>query len=189
MEPFFGDIRIFAYPVNAQGVPSQGNLTGWLPCDGRSLPVAQNQALYSLIGFNYGGSGANFNIPDLRGRIPIGAGTGPTGNLYQLAHSGGTETVTLTSTQVPTHTHQFNMSQAAGTSPALADNHVLGTVVSAKSGTSPVPLYANYSPSSSVALNPNSIEAAGGNQSHANMQPYLALGFFIATTGIYPTRS
>lgn len=166
-DPFIGQIM----PVGFNFVPK-----GFAACDGQLLPVAQNQALFSLLGTTYGGNGTTtFALPDLRGRTPLGfAANEP------LGVAAGTEAVTLISTQLPTHVHQA----AASTSPGAArspENNAFG-------GSGAENLYAATS-GAQVPLNPATIAPTGGNQPHENMQPYNVLNFCIALYGIYPSRS
>ena len=169
-QPFLAEIRIFT-----------GNFAprGWLFCHGQLVSIAQNTALFSLVGTTYGGNGqTTFGIPDLRGRTPIGAGNGPALSPRVLGEMSGVETVTLNSTQIPQHTHALNASASAPTTNTPSGN-VLPT------GSSRI--YAQGSPS--AQLSPSSIGLAGGSQAHENMQPYLAINYIIATQGIYPSRN
>lgn len=173
MDPFVGEIRIF---------PLDWAPYGWHLCDGSLLPVSQNAALYSLIGTYYGGTpGQNFKLPDLRGRAAVHFG-----NTVQVGTAGGTETVTLTANQVPPHTHPVNAVNANAKNSGAKAHHIASAITP---GTAPQPV-SLYSTDASklVPLNPSTIGTAGGGASHANMQPYLVLGYFIATTGVYPPR-
>jgi microcystin-dependent protein len=169
-DQFVAEIRIFG-----------GNFapTGWAFCDGQILPISQNTALFSLLGTTYGGDGrSTFALPDLRGRSPLHQGQGPGLTSRPLGESAGVETVVLTQSQIPVHTHTLaGGGAAASTNPS---GNVFGTPASAKiygSATSMVPM-------SSAAIGP-----AGQNQAHDNRQPYLALSFIIALQGIFPPRS
>jgi microcystin-dependent protein len=163
-DPYVGEIRIFA-----------GNFApyGWMFCEGQVLPISGNEALYNLIGTTYGGNGqSNFQLPDLRGRLPVHQGGGLI--LGQLA---GTETVTLTTQQIPAHSHPFMASTAAGNANLPSGN------VPANSTT--LPIYYQAVPTN--AMGPNSISNTGGSQPHDNFQPYLCLDFIISLNGIYPS--
>ena len=104
-EPFVGEIRMFGFGFAPQG---------WAPCNGQLLPINQNQALFSLLGTTYGGDGeATFALPDLRSRVPVGQGQGPGLSAYAEGQAGGAETVTLTATQMPGHTHPVRASSSA----------------------------------------------------------------------------
>ena len=168
--PFIGQITLFA-----------GNFAprGWAFCQGQLLSIAQNTALFSLLGTTYGGNGqTTFGLPDLRGRVPMGMGQGPGLSLYVQGQMGGVETVTLISTQMPQHTHTL---QASSALPTVADP--TGAVL--PSGYSRI--YATGT--TGVAMGATSIAAAGGSQPHENRQPYLAMNYIIATEGIYPSRN
>lgn len=154
-------------------------------CNGQLLPIAQNQALFSLLGVQYGGNGTtNFALPDLRGRTPIAAGASvdaswqpPTQPMGQIA---GTESVTLLAPQIPPHGHQV----LGVTTPGDNRNPTGRTFA----GSSAPPLYAAQG-GTMLAQAPQSVAPAGSNASHPNMQPYTALNFCIALQGIYPSRS
>lgn len=170
-EPFIAIILMFGGNFNPRG---------WAFCQGQLLSIAQNTALFSLLGTTFGGNGqTTFALPDLRGRVPIGFGQGPGLPPYALGQLGGTETTTLTQAQMPAHNHGI-----AGSS--LAGNASLPTgAVPANSGA----LDKEYSTvlTSSVAMNPTGI--AGGSQPFAIRDPYLCLNFIIALEGIYPSRN
>lgn len=164
-EAFLGEIRLFG-----------GNFApvGWLPCDGQLLPIADNDALYSLLGTTYGGDGqTTFGLPDLRGRMPVHQQ-----NQTPLGASGGTETVTLLPTQLPSHSHPLACSNVVGTQDSPANG------VWANSGTE-LNLFSKTGPSATFAS--TAITATGGSQPHENMMPYLALTLMICTSGIYPS--
>ena len=170
-DPFIGEIRMFA-----------GNFAprGWAFCDGQLLAVSQNDALFSLLGTIYGGDGrTTFGLPDLRGRIPVHAGTGPGLSLRRLGEKSGTETVTVTTAQFPAHTHPL---QGTG---QFADTPNPATHAPAKSTTADV--YINEAPS--VNLSSSAVTSTGGSQSHTNLMPFLCISFIIALVGIYPSRS
>jgi microcystin-dependent protein len=170
-EPFVGEIRMFAGSFAPRG---------WAFCDGQLLAVSQNDALFSLLGTIYGGDGrTTFGLPDLRGRIPIHAGSGPGLSPRNLGAKGGQEEVTLTVNELASHTHAIKASTAAGT-----QNNPAGEFL----GASPnVRLYRPAAPS--VPLNAASISSLGGSQSHGNLMPFLCVNFIIALFGIYPSRN
>jgi len=153
-------------------------------CNGQLMPVSQNQALFALLGVQYGGNGVNtFALPDLRSRVPVGAGPSvdpawqpPT---YAMGEVGGVEAVSLLSSQMPMHSHAFTATTVAGTvkSPVNALYGGFGTESAYAAAGHPVPLA------------PSTLGPAGGNQSHPNVQPLNVLGFNIALSGIFPTRS
>ena len=168
-EPFVGEIRMFA-----------GNFAprGWAFCDGQLLAVSQNDALFSLLGTIYGGDGrTTFGLPDMRGRLPVHAGTGPGLSPRRLGAKGGAESVTLTVNQLPSHTHQMQASSQPASS-ALPENSVLAQTDS--------PFYGADSPF--VNMNTAEISAVGGSRSHTNLMPFLCVNFIIALVGIYPSR-
>jgi microcystin-dependent protein len=169
-EPFVGEIRMFA-----------GNFAprGWAFCDGQLLAVSQNDALFSLLGTIYGGDGrTTFGLPDLRGRIPIHAGSGPGLSLRRLGAKGGVESVSLTANQLPSHSHPLQASAQSATE-ALPEGKVLAR--------SDVDIYIEgETPAENMAS--TSITAVGGSQRHSNLMPFLCIHFIIALFGIYPSR-
>src|SRR6056297_2376536 len=171
-EPFVGEIRMFA-----------GNFAprGWAYCDGQLLAVSQNDALFSLLGTIYGGDGrTTFGLPDMRGRIPIHAGTGPGLSPRQLGSKAGSENETLTVNQLPSHTHPMQASSEAASSPNPPDQ------VLAESITDRV-----YRPNTAPDVNmaSSSVSTIGGSRSHTNLMPLLCVHFIIALFGIYPSRN
>ena len=170
-DPFVAEIRVFPFNFAPRG---------WAWCDGQLLPLSQNTALFSLLGTTYGGNGkSNFALPDLQGRAPMHPGQGPGLALRDLGEIGGTETVTLLETEIPSHSHGFNVSQADGIS-RVPTGEQLATGIA-------VSMYA--APGSLVSLSPSALVPAGGNQPHNNMQPYLTFYFCIALQGVFPPRS
>ncbi len=171
-EPFVAEIRIFA-----------GNFAprGWAFCNGQLLPIAQNTALFSLIGTTYGGDGRSTTaLPNLKGRAPMHPGRGPGLTSRRLGQRGGTEMVTLTEAQMPNHTHTLSATsevanvQSPGTDRALART---------SGGLS------YQSNASSNLVDMAALPNTGGSQPHNNMQPFLAMNFIIALVGLYPSRS
>ncbi|AEG01986.1 phage tail protein [Methylomonas methanica] len=174
---YIAEIRPFAGMTNR--VPA-----GWHLCDGTLLPISGYETLYSLIGIAFGGDGiTNFALPDLRGRLPLGSGRGAelVGN-YAYASHGGTETVTLTSVQTPAHTHAFQVSTAAATSNAPANNRFADPA--------PNSFYATTKTQGSQdqVLGADTVSTAGAGQAHPNCMPTLAINYMIALVGIYPQR-
>ncbi len=169
--PYVGEIRMFA-----------GNFppVGWAFCDGSLMAISENETLFNLIGTTYGGDGqTTFALPDLRGRLPLHFGTGPSGTTYQLAQTGGAEQVTLTQQQIPSHSHAVNVSGNAA-----AGNNPVGNVPGA--GTT-ISLYKAAAPNTALAA--QAVGAAGGGQPHGNFQPYLCVNFIISLFGIFPTQT
>lgn len=168
-EPFVGEIRMFA-----------GNFAprGWAFCDGQLLAVSQNDALFSLLGTIYGGDGrSTFGLPDLRGRIPVHAGTGPGLSPRRLGAKGGAEQVTVTVNQLPSHQHPLRASSAAANQESPANN-----LTAQPTGA----LYSNVGPF--VNLNNAAVSRVGGSRGHTNLMPFLCIHFIIALVGIYPSR-
>jgi microcystin-dependent protein len=160
-DPYIGEIRMFG-----------GNFApvGWLLCQGQVLPISQFDALFNLIGTTYGGDGQQtFAVPNLASRIPIHVGSG-----FVLGQTGGVETVTLNTNQLPVHTHQ-PVAAAVASSPSPSNNF-WATYANMEYSTQP--------PAAPMA--PNALSPSGGNQPHENMPPFLAINFIIATEGIYP---
>ena len=165
-QPYVGEIRIFA-----------GNFApaGWMFCEGQLLPISENETLFNLIGTTYGGDGqSTFALPDLRGRIPLHQGSG-----FTLAETGGVETVTLTVSQIPAHSHAF-----LATSGLSNATNPSGDVL-AQSLT--VSFYNSATPNSAMAAGATGL--VGGSQPHNNFQPYLCLDFIISLFGIFPSQT
>ncbi len=169
--PNVGEIRMFG-----------GNFApaGWAFCAGQQLPISQNEVLFNLIGTTYGGDGQEtFDLPDLRGRTPLHAGQGPgISQNYVLGETGGVESVTLNTNQIPVHSHAF----VGSTNPATAaspSGAIFAAAVAA-------PLF--YAGTPDVNLNSQSVQAVGGSQPHDNMMPTLAISFIIALFGVFPQQ-
>lgn len=180
-ECFLGEIRIFA----GSYVP-----VDWAACDGTPLPISQNQALFALISTIYGGNGVtNFNLPDYRGRTPIGQGLGLGLTNRVLGQNGGTENVTLTQSNIPAHSHAFYASAVAATATTASGNmfaqnigaNVNGPYTADTTGT----IGQLYSSFTQGALG----TTGGGALPHANMMPFIALNYIIAINGTYPSRN
>jgi microcystin-dependent protein len=171
-DPFVAEIRIFPFNFAPKG---------WAFCDGQILPLSQNTALFSLLGTTYGGNGqSNFALPDLQGRAPMHPGQGPGLSLYDLGETGGSETVTLLTTEMPVHNHAMR----AQTVDAADVTNVVNSAAWAPSTGGA--LYQNASDGSFLDL--QALPVAGGTQPHNNMQPYLTLNFCIALQGVFPPR-
>jgi microcystin-dependent protein len=163
--PYIGEIRMFG-----------GNFApvGWLLCQGQILSISDYDVLFNLIGTTYGGDGqSTFGLPNLASRLPFGQGSG-----FVLGQAGGAETVTLTTNQLPVHTHQA-VAAAAATLPSPSNNYW---------AISPNTQY-TAAQTPNAPMSPSALSRAGGNQPHENMPPYLAINFIIATEGIYPSPS
>lgn len=171
MTAYVGEIRMFA-----------GNFApaGWAFCDGSLIPISDNETLFNLIGTTYGGdSQSTFALPDLRSRVPMHMGTGA-GTTVTLAQIGGVETVTLSTSQIPSHNHQlFATMSGSALSPANA-------MPAVPSGTTQGLM--TYGPSgTNTNLLPTMLQNSGGNQPHENVQPFLCISFIISLFGIFPT--
>ncbi len=172
-EPFIAEIRIFA-----------GNFAprSWAFCNGQLLPIAQNTALFSLIGTTYGGDGRTTTaLPNLQGKAPMHPGRGPGLTVRQLGQTGGSETVSLTEAQMPSHNHSLLAANAPGTSFSPTATSYLARSVGGN-------VY-DSNDDSSNALNADTLHNTGGSQAHNNMQPFLAINYIIALQGLYPSRS
>lgn len=168
-DQFVGEIRVF--PFNFAP-------TGWAMCNGDTLSISQNTALFSLLGTQFGGNGTtNFSLPNLQGNVPIDQGSGAGLTSRIIGEVGGTPTVTLTVNEIPSHTHAVTCA-ATGTT----DNPLDAVFAGSQEGNA-------YAPSGTmVNMNAAAVGPAGGNLPHNNMPPYLALNFCIALTGIFPSR-
>ena len=157
--------------------------TGWAKCNGQLLPISQNTALFSLLGTFYGGDGkSTFALPNLQDSAPLHPGQGQGLSLRDLGEQGGSETVTLLTSEIPVHTHQL---RATTTAANLTDP--TNAVWAASSvGRTPPPL---YSTTQNAMMAPNALSVSGGSLPHNNMHPYLTLNFIIALQGIFPPRS
>ncbi len=172
MDPFVAEIRIFPFNFAPRG---------WSWCDGQLLPLSQNTALFSLLGTTYGGNGkSNFALPDLQGRSPMHPGQGPGLSLHDLGETGGSETVTLLESEIPSHSHVLRASSDDGELKSPSPNRVLAR---SSSG------FAYNSNTPNVAMAPQALTPTGGDLPPNNMQPYLTLYFCIAMQGVFPPRT
>jgi microcystin-dependent protein len=183
-QPYLGQIEAFAFNYAPRG---------WAMCAGQLLPIAQNQALFSVLGTTYGGDGRiTFGLPDLRSRVAVGQGNGNGLTSRTIGQSFGEETHTVTLLETPLHSHSLNV--AANAAPASNTNIPANTVVLAQStakdkngNTITLDLYApDTTPSQTMAG--SSLGSTGG-QPHANIMPLTALSFCIALQGVFPTRN
>ena len=170
-EPYVGEIRMFA-----------GNFApvGWMLCEGTPLAISENEVLFQLIGTTYGGDGEEtFNLPNLASRIPIHMGTGPDGTTYQIGEMDGSEEVTLSTQQIPSHNHAFLASAVTATTRDPVPN--FSTARAAGD--------AFVQNLSAVQLVNTAVVPIGGNQPHENTQPFLCINFIIALYGVYPSQT
>jgi len=167
--PYVGEIRMFA-----------GNFqpAGWAFCDGRLLPISENDVLFNLIGTTYGGDGQEtFGLPDLQGRMPIHAGQGPgISQNYQLGEMSGVESVTLSLNQIPNHTHALIASSDPGNAVGPGGNLL----------SNPFNTFPYFPAAGPQQLNAQTLQPAGGSQPHDNMMPFLCVSFIISLFGIFP---
>ncbi len=179
MDPYVGEIRMFAGTYAP---------LGWQMCDGSLLPVPNYEALYTLLGTQFGGDGIRtFGVPDFRGRIPIHQGTGPGLSPYIIGRTGGVENVPLSLAQLPSHNHLVNVTTAAATTVTP------GTTVNLAATTAPAEnfLLTLPNPAQPKVLDGNTVEASGTPVAppHPNIMPSVVVTFIIAWNGIYPTRN
>lgn len=171
-DPFVAEIRIFPFNFAPRG---------WAWCDGQLLPLSQNTALFSLLGTTYGGNGkSNFALPDLQGRAPMHPGQGPGLSLHDLGETGGSETVTLLESEIPSHTHALRASNTLADTPLPAGS----TLARFTSN-----IYQQTTNANLVSMAPEALAPAGGDQPHNNLQPYLTFYFCIALQGVFPPRT
>jgi microcystin-dependent protein len=172
-DPFVAEIRIFPFNFAPKG---------WAWCDGQLLPISQNTALFSLLGTNYGGNGkSNFGLPDLQGSAPMFWGQGPGLGLYDLGQTGGSQTVTLLESEMPSHPHGMmaaaQISTSGVPSPSVGPGRSRG-----------MNMYQSNVAQNVVQMSPSAIGPTGGSQPHNNLMPYLTFYFCIALQGVFPPR-
>ena len=171
MDPFVAEIRIFPFNFAPKG---------WAWCDGQLLPISQNTALFSLLGTTYGGDGkSTFALPDLQGRAPMHPGQGPGLSLHDLGETGGSDTVSLLESEIPSHSHSVVASQGDGNERGPA-GQLLATGIA---------ISQYQTPGALTQLSGNALAPAGGDQPHNNLQPYLTFYFNIAMQGVFPPRT
>ncbi len=167
-QPYVGEIRMFA-----------GNFApvGWMFCEGQLLPISEYETLFNLIGTTYGGDGqSTFALPDLRGRVPLHSGNG-----FTLAETGGVETVTLTVSQIPAHSHPYLAVSDVASSNTPTNNFLAALPLAT------ITAYDTDPPLGT--LSPSAISSVGGSQPHNNFQPYLCVDFIISLFGIFPSQN
>jgi microcystin-dependent protein len=168
--PYIGEIRMVGFNF----APA-----GWALCNGQLLSISENDALFALIGTTYGGDGqTTFALPNLQSRVPTHMGTGPDGSSYVLGQMAGAEQVTLTTSQIPTHSHPFLVTNNPGT-----QINPQGNTTGQPNQIQP---YIDDVPS--VSMGPTAMGPTGGNQPHDNMMPFLVINFIISLDGVYPTQ-
>jgi len=171
-DPFVAEIRIFPFNFPPKG---------WAFCQGQILPISQNTALFSLLGTTYGGDGkSTFALPDLQGNVPMHPGQGPGLSLHDLGEVGGSTTVTLLESEIPSHSHPWLASPDDGDLKAPSSNRCLARSIGGSA----------WAPASSlVPMAFQALTPTGGSLPHNNMQPYLTLNFCIALQGVFPPRT
>lgn len=173
-QPFIGEIRMFA----GSFAPA-----GWAMCNGALMPISENDALFTLIGTTYGGDGQEtFGLPDLQGRVPVHLGTG-----LILGETGGVESVTLSTQQIPAHTHA--PAAAAGGGGGTTNIPGSGTILADSNTSTTNPYVTPFAGASQVALNAGTLNPTGGSQPHDNFQPTLCVSYIISLFGIFPNFS
>lgn len=174
MDPFVAEIRVFPFNFAPKG---------WAWCDGQLLPISQNTALFSLLGTMYGGNGkSNFALPNLQGSAPMFWGQGPGLSLHDEGETGGSETVTLLQSEMPSHAHALLANAVVGDTNAPSPNVSLTRSHNATA-------YQSTTNQNIVQLASNAVAPAGGDQPHNNMMPYLTFYFNIALQGVFPPRT
>ena len=171
-QPYIGEIRMFG-----------GNFApaGWAFCNGATMPISENDALFTLIGTTYGGDGQEtFQLPNLQSRVPLHSGTAKSGTTYVIGETGGVENVTLNTQQMPTHTHPMT----ASLNPGIAGNAQGNIICSSPS----INLYIEGEGPDNV-MNNGVVGPVGGSQPHENLQPYLCISFIISLFGVFPTQN
>ena len=166
--PYLSEIRLVSFAFAPRG---------WALCNGQIMSIQQNAALFALLGTTYGGNGIQtFALPNLQGRAVLGQGSGG-GSSYVVGEIGGEVNVTLTTQQMPAHTHIVQATSATANLKPAAGN------ASASYSDNP------FAPTSNTTMNSNSLSSVGGNQAHPNLPPYLVMNYIIALAGIFPSRN
>src|SRR5271165_1133733 len=175
-DPFVAEIRIFPFNFAPKG---------WALCNGQLMSISQNTALFSLLGTTYGGDGkSNFALPNLQGSAPMHPGQGPGLSLHDLGETGGSDTVTLLTSEMPLHTHNINCLDGAR---VAGQSGQPGNAILVKTGGAPTNAYSSGA-SQNQTMAAGMVAPVGGSQPHNNLMPYLTLNFCIALQGVFPPR-
>jgi len=175
-DPFVAEIRIFPFNFAPKG---------WALCNGQLMSISQNTALFSLLGTTYGGDGkSNFALPNLQGSAPMHPGQGPGLSLHDLGETGGSDTVTLLTSEMPFHTHNINCLDGAR---VAGQSGQPGNAILVKTGGAPANAYSSGA-SQNQTMAAGMVAPVGGSQPHNNLMPYLTLNFCIALQGVFPPR-
>jgi microcystin-dependent protein len=181
-QPFIGEIRMFG-----------GNFAprGWALCNGQTLPISSNAALFSILGTTYGGNGTStFMLPNLQGLVPMNWGASPYGTQYIIGETGGSANVTLTAAQMPAHSHQTQMSVSNAAGNVTDPTNAIPAQINTGQVKTPSTTAFGYSSSAATGhMAASAVTNTGGSQPHSVMQPFLCVSFIIATQGIFPTRN
>lgn len=179
MDPFLGEIRMVGFNFAP---------TGWALCNGQLLSISQYTALFSLLGTAFGGDGVRtFGLPNLQSRVPIHQGQGTGLSPYVIGQTGGTENVTLIQNQMPMHNHLVGVNNALGTASDPTGAILAKGYTGGERNPVLIPNYTSTAATGNLAT--NAVSQAGGNQPHANIQPFQCVNFIIALQGIFPSRS
>jgi microcystin-dependent protein len=175
---YLGEIRLFPFDYAPYG---------WAICQGQIMSIAQNSALFSILGVTYGGNGTStFALPKLQGSVALGTGQGAGLSNYALGQTGGATSVSLLSSQMPAHTHSLTVNTGDGNSLVSTGNQLSKPASGARGSQKLGALYTPNSPN--AQMSPSLLQASGGGLAHNNMQPYLAMNYCIALQGMYPPR-
>ncbi|UVO55771.1 phage tail protein [Sphingomonas sp. SUN039] len=176
--PFVAEIRLMGFNFAPRG---------WAQCNGQLLPISQNTALFSLLGTTYGGNGTStFGLPNLQGNLAGGPGQGPGLSQRFIGEQDGSATVTLLSTEIPSHTHNLQAKNSTASSPTAAGNALAKGAYPNGATNGSIALYQTAAPD--VQMNAQAVQLQGGNQPHNNLMPYLTLNYCIALQGVFPPR-
>ncbi|MES2611708.1 MAG: tail fiber protein [Pseudomonadota bacterium] len=171
MDPFIGEIRLFGFNFAPRD---------WAPCDGRTLTIQSNTALFSILGITYGGNGTTtFALPNLNGHTPIGVGQGAGLSEYVLGEIGGSPSVTLIPAEMPAHNHSIGAVADTGNRDNLAAGRLAQSSIRSDA----------YQSTSNATMTPGAVAPTGGGQPHNNMPPFLGMHFCIALRGVFPARN